>query len=113
MAEEHEPVGEDTDTDTDTAAVTVRAAHQTVFTVHATLANEVRPTEAVFSGSQAACEHATASSTDPGVLAASVVRFTVDELGTRRGVAMFVHGRRQQVPYVSDCRSIYAGSRKQ
>jgi hypothetical protein len=78
------PAGEDTDA-ADAAAVTVRAAQQTVFTVHATLANEVRPTEAVFSGSQAACEHAEASSTDPGVLAASVVRFTVNELGTRRG----------------------------
>ena len=106
------PAGEDTDA-ADAAAVTVRAAQQTVFTVHATLANEVRPTEAVFSGSQAACEHAEASSTDPGVLAASVVRFTVNELGTRRGVAMFVHGRRQEVPHVSDCRGIYAGGRQQ
>ena len=48
----------------------------------------------------------------PGVLAASVVRFTLDELGTRTGVAMFVHGRRQQVPYVSDWRVLYANGRK-
>jgi hypothetical protein len=44
-------------------------------------------------------------SKDTEVLAASVVRFAVDELGTRRGVAVFVRGKRQQVPYVSDCRS--------
>jgi hypothetical protein len=84
----------------------------TVWTVHATLAAEVRPTEAVFSNWPAALDHATALSRDPGVLAASVVRFTLDELGTRTGVAMFVHGRRQQVPYVSDCRALYANGRK-
>jgi hypothetical protein len=51
-------------------------------------------------------------SKDTGVLAASVVRFAIDELGTRKGVAMFVEGKRQLVPYVSDCRSIYPGGRK-
>jgi hypothetical protein len=75
-----------------------------VWTVHATFAAEVRPTEAVFSTWLDACEHAEAMSRNSGVLAASVVQFTVDELGTRTGVAMFVHGRRQEVPYVSDCR---------
>jgi hypothetical protein len=84
----------------------------TVWTVHATLAAEVRPTEAVFGNWRAAFEHAKALSRDSGVLAASVVRFTVDELGTRSGVAMFVHGRRQQVAYVSDCRRLYANGRK-
>jgi hypothetical protein len=84
----------------------------TVWTVHATLPAEVRPTEAVFSSWRAALDHAKALSRDSGVLAASVVRFTVDELGTRTGVAMFVHGRRQQVPYVSDCRVLYANGRK-
>ena len=83
-----------------------------VWTVHATLAAEVRPTEAVFSTWLAALDHAKALSRDSGVLAASVVRFTVDELGTRTGVAMVVHGRRQQVPYVSDCRVLYANGRK-
>jgi hypothetical protein len=47
-----------------------------------------------------------------GVLAASVVRFTIDELGARCGVAMYVAGKRQRVPYVSDCRAIHAGGRK-
>ncbi len=90
------------------------SAHSvTVWTVHATLPAEVRPTDTVFSNWPAALEHAKAMSRDSGVLAASVVRFTVDELGTRTGMAMFVHGRRQQVPYVSDCRSLYANGRKQ
>jgi putative Ca2+/H+ antiporter (TMEM165/GDT1 family) len=83
-----------------------------VWTVHATLAAEVRPTEAVFSTWPAALDHAKTVSRDSGVLAASVVRFTLDELGTRTGVATFVHGRRQQVPYVSDCRALYANGRK-
>jgi hypothetical protein len=60
----------------------------------------------------AALDHAKALSRDSGVLAASVVRFTLDELGTRTGVAIFVHGRRQQVRYVSDCRALYANGRK-
>jgi hypothetical protein len=84
-----------------------------VWTVHITLANEVRPTEAVFRRENSACARAREMSKDTEVLAASVVRFTVDELGTRTGVAMFVNGQRQMVPYVSDCRGIYANGRKQ
>jgi hypothetical protein len=80
--------------------------------VHTILADEVRPTEAVFSDEGAACKHAVAVSKNVGVLAASVVRFTVDELGVRCGVAMYVAGKCQRVPYVSDCRAIHAGGRK-
>ena len=83
-----------------------------VWAVHTTLPNEVRPTDAVFGTEEATATHARAMSTDTEVLAASVVRFTVDEVGTRRGVAMFVDGRRQLVPYVSDCRGLYANGRK-
>ena len=72
----------------------------------------MRPTDAVFGTEEAAATHARAMSTDTEVLAASVVRFTVDEVGTRRGVAMYVNGRRQFAPYVSDCRGIYANGRK-
>ena len=90
-----------------------RRGGKLVWAVHATLPNEVRPTDAVFGTEEAACTHARAMSKDVEVLAASVVRFTVDELGTRKGVAMFVDGERQLVPYVSDCRGIYAGGRKQ
>jgi len=45
------------------------------------------------------------------VLAASVVRFAVDEPGNRRNVAMFVRGTRQDVPHISDCRKIHGGGR--
>jgi len=47
-------------------------------------------------------------STDPGVLAAGITRFVVDELGTRRAIALYVTGIRQQVPYVSDDRIVHA-----
>ena len=89
-----------------------RRGGKLVWAVHVTLPNEVRPTDAVFGTEQAACTRASAMSQDTEVLAASVVRFTVDELGTRKGVAMFVDGERQLVAYVSDCRGIYAGGRK-
>jgi hypothetical protein len=69
-----------------------------VWTVHVTLPDEVRPTDAVFRTEEAACTHARAMSKDTGTLAASVVRFAVGELGTRKGVAMFVDGERQLVP---------------
>jgi hypothetical protein len=83
-----------------------------VWAVHTTLPSEIRPTDAVFGTEEAACARACEMSTDAEVLAASVVRFAVDELGTRRGVAMFVDGQRQMVPYVSDCRGIYANGRQ-
>jgi hypothetical protein len=83
-----------------------------VWTVHATLAEEVRPTQAIYRDEKAACNYAAALSRDDGVLAASVVRFMLDELGTRANVAMFVAGERQTFPYVSDCRNIYGGGRK-
>ncbi|WP_445189272.1 hypothetical protein ACTXG6_19795 [Pseudonocardia sp. Cha107L01] len=65
-----------------------------VWTVHATLAEEVRPTQAIYRDEKAACNDAAALSRDDGVLAASVVRFTLDELGTRANVAIFVAGER-------------------
>jgi hypothetical protein len=89
-----------------------RRGGKLVWTVHVTLPDEIRPTDAVFGTEQAACTRARQMSKDAEILAASVVRFTIDELGTRSGVAMFVQGKRQMVPYVSDCRSIYAGGRK-
>lgn len=89
-----------------------RRGGKLVWAVNTTMPDEVRPTEAVFGTEEEACTHARAMSTDPGTLAASVVRFTLDELGTRKGVAMYVDGERQFVPYVSDCRRIYASGRK-
>ena len=67
-----------------------------VWAVHATLANEVRPTQAIVNDERAA--YASELSGDSEVLAASVIRFVLDELGTRRNVAMFVRGQRQSVP---------------
>jgi hypothetical protein len=70
------------------------------------------PTEVVFTDEGRACGHAALLSQDDDVLAAGVVRFTINELGTRAGIALFVDGQRQKVPYVSDCRTIYSGGRK-
>ncbi|HEY1967682.1 MAG TPA: hypothetical protein VGH89_07020 [Pseudonocardia sp.] len=83
-----------------------------VFTVHATLADETRPTHAIFPDEAHACAYAAELSRDDEVLAAGVPRFRVGELGSRCGVAMFVDGARQRLPYVSDCRTVFAGGRK-
>ena len=82
-----------------------------VWSVHTTRADEVRPTEVIFSGENVAMEHAQALSLDYGVLAASVVRFALDQMGDRRNVAMFVGGVKQAVPHLSDCRTIHGGGR--
>ena len=84
-------------------------ADRYVYAVHTVLADEVRPTEALFTEGPRALEHAAQVSTDSEVLAARVVRFVLDELGTRRNVAMFVDGVRQQFPHISDCRRIHGG----
>ena len=39
------------------------------------------------------------------------VRFALDRLGERTNVTMFVKGAEQQVPHLSDCRTIHAGGR--
>jgi hypothetical protein len=83
-----------------------------IWTVHATLADEVRPTQAIYGDEKGACAYAAALSRDEGLLAVSVVRFALDKLGTRANVAMFVTGERQTLPYVSDCRNIHGGGRK-
>lgn len=82
-----------------------------IWTVHTSRADEIRPTEAIFTDETDACDHAAAVSKDAGVLAASVVRFVVNEIGNRRNVAMFVGGVRQVVPYISDCRTVHSGGR--
>jgi len=79
-----------------------------VFAVHAVRPAEVRPTELICRSLADAEHHASELSTDPGVLAAGITRFVVDELGTRRALALYVDGVKQQVPYVSDSRTIHA-----
>lgn len=83
-----------------------------VFAVHAVRPAEVRPTELICASLTDAEHYAAALSTDPGVLAAGISRFVVDELGTRRAVALYVRGVRQQVPYVSDDRIVHASATK-
>jgi hypothetical protein len=82
-----------------------------VWAVHAVLADEVRPTQALFADEGRALGYAAQVSNDDEVLAASVVRFVLDELGTRRNLAMFVNGQRQGVPHLSDCGRIHGGGR--
>jgi hypothetical protein len=80
-----------------------------VFAVHTVLAAEVRPTELICHDRGDAEQYAAELSAGPGVLAAGVARFVLDKRGTRRAVALYVQGVRQQVPYVSDDRAIHAG----
>ena len=83
-----------------------------IYAVHAVREDEVRPTELICSNLADAEVNAAALSQDPGVLAAAVTRFTVDSLGTRSGVALYVAGARQAVPYVSNDRRIFSSGRK-
>jgi hypothetical protein len=52
--------------------------------------------------------YARSLSTDPGVLAAAITRFTTNRLGERHPTALFVRGTRQEVPHLSDDRQIAA-----
>jgi hypothetical protein len=48
-------------------------------------------------------------SKDPGVKAASVTEFNLDEQGTRRRVSSFVHGERQIYPHTTNSREYVIG----
>ena len=85
--------------------------HMNVYAVHTTRADEVRPTEAIYSDEATACAHAAEMSTDHGIVAASVVRFALDRHGDRRNIAMFVGGQRQVLPHLSDDRRVHGGGR--
>jgi hypothetical protein len=84
-----------------------------VFAVHAVRTSEIRPTELICESLPRAEKYAAVLSTDPGVLAAGITCFGLDELGTRTAVALFVGGVKQQVPYVSDDRRVHANGTKQ
>jgi hypothetical protein len=79
-----------------------------IFAVHAVRPSEVRPTELICGTLADAERYAAELSKDPGVLAAGITRFVLDELGTRQAVALYVAGVKQQVPYVSDDRAVHA-----
>jgi hypothetical protein len=84
-----------------------------VYAVHTILPGEVTPVELVCSTPEEATQYAKVRSTDSDVLGAAVTRHTLDTPGERRGVALYVDGRRQQTPYVSDDRRIPAcGARR-
>jgi hypothetical protein len=68
---------------------------QAVFTVHTMRPDDIGAVEIVFTTEREACAYAADRSTDWRVLAASVTRFTIGELGTRHPVAWFVDGQEQ------------------
>jgi hypothetical protein len=66
-----------------------------VYSVHVTRPDDVGAVEIVFTSEREACAYAKDRSTDWRVVAASVTRFTIGELGTRHPVAWFVDGAKQ------------------
>jgi hypothetical protein len=66
-----------------------------VYSVHTTRPDDVGAVEVVFTSEREAREYAQDRSSDWRVLAASVTRFVVGQLGTRHPVAWFVGGIEQ------------------
>ena len=66
-----------------------------IFTVHTTRPDDIGAVEIVFITEEEARAYARDRSTDFRVLASSVTRFTLGELGTRHPVAWFIEGREQ------------------
>jgi hypothetical protein len=66
-----------------------------VYSVHTTRPDDIGAVEIVFRTEREAVAYAMDRSTDWRVLAASVTRFTIGELGTRHPVAWFVKGKEQ------------------
>ncbi|MBW0101399.1 hypothetical protein [Pseudonocardia sp. KRD291] len=78
-----------------------------VFSVHASKPDDIGAIEVVFDNQGAAEEFAADRSKDPGVLSASVTRYLMGELGTRRPISWFVDGVEQprrfdRHPYPTD-----------
>lgn len=66
-----------------------------MYAVHTTRPDEIGSVEIVFTTEREARAYAKDRSTDWRVLAASVTRFVVGELGSRHPVAWFVNGAEQ------------------
>jgi len=79
-----------------------------VFAVHAVRPDEITATELVCRELASAEDYARELSDDPGVLAGAVTRFVLDQPGQRTAVALYVAGTRQDAPYVSNSRQVYA-----
>ncbi|GAA5158195.1 hypothetical protein GCM10023321_37640 [Pseudonocardia eucalypti] len=81
---------------------------QVVYGVHAVRAREICATQFVTGRLAKAEKYAKEMSTDPGVLAAAVTRYVMETEGQHRAEALYVDGKRQEVPYISDSRRILA-----
>jgi hypothetical protein len=79
-----------------------------VYAVHAVRPDEICATEVIWTAREKAEAYARELSTDPGVLAGGVTRYTLNSPGERTPVALFVAGQRQEVPHLSDDRRIAA-----
>ena len=66
-----------------------------IYAVHATKADDAGAVEVIFSDEQEARAFAVTRSGDHRVLAASVTRYTLGELGARNPIAWYVEGRLQ------------------
>jgi hypothetical protein len=73
------------------------ADRATVFTVHCVRPDDVGAIEIIFLDQREARKYAQDRSRDWRVLATSVTRFMVGELGTRHPVAWFIDGEEQPV----------------
>jgi hypothetical protein len=72
---------------------------ETVFSVHTTRPDDVGAVEIIFRDEGEARDYAADRSRDFRVVSASVTRFVIGELGTRRAVAWYVDGLEQPRDY--------------
>lgn len=85
-----------------------REQYGQIYGVHAIRPEEISATAMLCSTLKKAETYAAELSTDPGVIAAAVTRFVVDEHGRRTAISLFVRGKKQQVGHISDDRKVLA-----
>lgn len=68
---------------------------ESVYAIHVTRPDDIGAVEIVFTNEREARVYAKDRSTDQRVLAASVTRFVIGELGTRHPIAWFANGMEQ------------------
>jgi len=81
-----------------------------VYGVHVIRCDEVAPVDVIFTSLGVAERRARIRSGETGVLGGAVTRFVVNELGQHTPTALFVAGKRQEVPHISDDRHIWANT---
>lgn len=79
-----------------------------VYGVHTVRAEEIGATAVIFSRFEPAEEWVRTISGDSEVLAGALTRYRLNTPGERKPVALFVNGQRQQVPHLSDDRTVAA-----